>query len=264
MVKDKYDLYIESVQDPEGVVRFLDHIYRNKMFHDPYIPFMLREDFAGTGINCHEWLKSNSVPEPSHNKAMAVDIDSEPIQKGVDMFGDTYHGNRMYFHCEDSFVYDEPADMIICLNSSIFSVHSREELLRYFNDSYRRLDRDDGVFIFEIYGGPFAYMPGKDEVGFDDFTFVWQQEEVDLLSGHSKNSISFKIPDGDDMERAFTYDHRIWSFPELMDILGETDFRDTEVYLNTDFESSKEPDSYEPVDKVDVNTSFEAYIVCYK
>lgn len=258
MKKDKYQLYIDAVQDPEGLMVFLDHVVEGKGNKEN--PPFLREDFAGTGINCHYWNKTT----PAGSGAVAVDIDPEPLEWGKSKFVRSKNMNETKFCNIDSLEFEHPSDVTLCLNSSIFSIHRRSELLKYFKDTYSRLN-DDGVFVFEIYGGPMAYMTGKDEIEYDDFTFIWEQRSFNTLTNRSENHISFKLDNGQRLNDVFNYDHRIWTLPELMDILEDTEFADNvEVYLNTEFEHSKEPDSYAPVTNFHTNGSFEAYIVCYK
>lgn len=269
--KDKYQLYIDSVQDIGGLLGFVNSICGDKM-KDKKNPPVLREDFAGTGINAYHWR----LDAPLDSYAIAVDIDPEPIEWGKKEFGDEDRGDDVHFYNEDSLLLDKPSDITLCLNSSIFSIHSRDRLSTYFNRVYERLNKD-GVFIFEIYGGPSALTTGKDEVpiGIDEFTFVWEQRNVNTLTNRSENYISFRFPNGQQMRDAFSYDHRVWTLPELMDIIGETDFKDTEVYVNRNFEEGKEPDSlvpealnvhsdFYPVTDFYEHDSFEAYIVCYK
>ncbi|MDM7913964.1 MAG: hypothetical protein QUU85_01675 [Candidatus Eisenbacteria bacterium] len=63
------------------------------------------------------------------------------------------------------------------------------------------------------------------------FTYVWEQASFNPIDHHIRCYIHFRFPDGRKMERAFRYDWRFWTLPELQEILLEAGFRSAEVYL---------------------------------
>jgi hypothetical protein len=52
---------------------------------------------------------------------------------------------------------------------------------------------------------------------------------VNPITGQVVNHIQFEFPDGTKMKKAFTYDWRMWSLPELRDLLMEDGFKDVIV-----------------------------------
>src|SRR3954469_8879104 len=73
---DKYEYYLRAVQSPDTDVEFIRDTY--KEIRKKY-PSVLREDFCGTFAICTEWVKLNR-----QNEAIGIDLDSEPIQWGIE------------------------------------------------------------------------------------------------------------------------------------------------------------------------------------
>ena len=72
----KYDLYQRSVQEPSADVRFMKRIFKKEFGRRPYL---LREDFCGTGYLSCEWVKDHRL-----NRAVGHDIDPEPLEWGLE------------------------------------------------------------------------------------------------------------------------------------------------------------------------------------
>ncbi len=62
------------------------------------------------------------------------------------------------------------------------------------------------------------------------FTYVWDQAHYNPITGDAVNHIHFRFPDGSKLRKAFTYEWRLWSLPELQDLLIEAGFSDVSVY----------------------------------
>jgi len=54
--------------------------------------------------------------------------------------------------------------------------------------------------------------------------------------------IHFRLRDGARIERAFTYDWRLWTLPEVRDALEEAGFRDSVAYVEGWDEKRDRPD----------------------
>jgi hypothetical protein len=89
---------------------------------------------------------------------------------------------------------------------------------------------DEGIFFLDIYGGPQAQEIQEEETDYGDFSYVWDQARFNPITGEVLCHIHFKRPDGWRIRRAFTYDWRLWSIPELTDVLYESGFSDVQVY----------------------------------
>ena len=71
---DRYDLYQQSVQEPEHEVKFFHRVYKAAFGCRPVV---LREDFCGTfAVSC-QWVASRA-----DRTAVGVDIDPEPLAWG--------------------------------------------------------------------------------------------------------------------------------------------------------------------------------------
>ena len=92
---------------------------------------------------------------------------------------------------------------------------------------------------------------------------AWQAS-FNAVTHEAINHIHFEFPDGSRLNRAFTYDFRIWSTSELLDAVREAGFSTFEVYCIKDDRYTKIPSSWEPTDRVVVTDSWTANIVCYK
>jgi hypothetical protein len=51
------------------------------------------------------------------------------------------------------------------------------------------------------------------------FTYLWEQALYDPVSGRLVCHIHFAFEDGSRLERAFSYDWRLWSLPEIRELL---------------------------------------------
>jgi hypothetical protein len=114
-------------------------------------------------------------------------------------------------------------------NFSYFVFKTREELRGYFRGVRASL-ASEGMLFLDIFGGWEAHSLDTEEKDLDDFTYVWDQVRYDPITHDTRFYIHFEFPDGTRMPRAFTYDWRFWTIPEVREILKEAGFEGTEVY----------------------------------
>jgi hypothetical protein len=93
---------------------------------------------------------------------------------------------------------------------------------------------DDGVFFLDAFGGPEASDLMKEKTKIDGFTYVWEQAVFEPVTSRILCHIHFKFPDGSKIKRAFTYDWRLWTLPELRELLLEAGFSSVRVYWEGD------------------------------
>ena len=74
-----------------------------------------------------------------------------------------------------------------------------------------------------------------------EFEYTWDQNRYNVINHHVVNHIHFDIPEVGKIEKAFTYDWRLWTLPELQEILLEAGFAKAEVYLH-DFDDDGDSD----------------------
>ena len=70
-----------------------------------------------------------------------------------------------------------------------------------------------------------------DEVkSFRSYKYVWEQKRFDPITHDCEFFIHFRFPDGSALERAFHYQWRLWTIPEIRELLVEAGFRRADVY----------------------------------
>lgn len=256
---DRYQLYLDSVQDPEHEVKIL-----NRVFKDAYKrpPLTLREDFCGTAAVCAQWVSSN--PE---RRAWGLDIDPEPLA-----WGRKHHvaeltpkqKQRITLLQQDVRTLTEPAvDVAAAQNFSFWIFKTRPELKAYFECVLHSLE-DEGVFLLDMMGGPLCQEDGRLEKRRirGGFSYQWDQEFFDPITHNIRYHINFAFQDGTMIKRAFTYDWRLWSLPEVRELLLEAGFARTEVYwLETDPSTGTGSDVYRRRKHAPADPAWLAYVV---
>lgn len=222
---DKYELYQLSVQSADVDIAFLRRVYKKKN-GEQAIHF--REDFSGTGLLTCEWISKGK-----QYTAEAYDIDPEPVE-----WGKQRHFSKLGEQAARAALYlkdvREPSvrqpDVRCAQNFSYNCFKTRAELKNYFQLAHDDL-AERGVFAIDVYGGPESIEPREEETELDaGFTYVWDQHWFSPVTHEAKTYIHFRFPDGTEKKRAFAYDWRIWSIPELKDLLVEAGFSDVDVY----------------------------------
>ena len=93
----------------------------------------------------------------------------------------------------------------------------------------------------------------------------WDQAEFDPITHHVRNYIHFEFSDGSRMNRVFHYDWRLWSIPELRDLLKEAGFQKSEVYWEgTDRETGDGNDIFSRRERALDDPAWIAYIAAIR
>lgn len=221
---DKYDLYLKSVQSPKNDAEFLEEVYVETRGRKPVV---LREDFCGTAALCVEWVKRN----PRH-RAFGVDLDPEPLEYGRRKYLSRLtpsQFDRVSLLQENVLAKDLPrADVSVGLNFSYFLFKSREQLRSYFMNVHRGLNKD-GIAVFDIFGGSQCQDAIEDRTAHKGFTYYWEQTGFDPLTNEAVFHIHFRVG-RKKHEKVFSYDWRMWSIPEVRELLAEVGFKTTHIY----------------------------------
>lgn len=222
---DRHQLYEESVQSPDEESAFIDRVFRSLRGRTPAL---LREDFCGTHFLSGTWVKRRAG-----NRAVGFDLDTSVLAWGrarraaqlkpaqlarLDMRRGDVRSAR-----------SEPVDVLAAFNFSYFLFKTRADLVGYFRHARTQLKRD-GVMMLDCYGGYESFSEQTEERDLDGFTYQWQTERYDPVTGDVLNHIHFVFPDGSRLRKAFTYDWRLWTIPEIRECLAEAGFRRTHVY----------------------------------
>ena len=222
---DRYDLYQRSVQDPDSDVHLLRRIYKS---HFGRFPDLLREDFCGTAYLACRWVAAH--PE---SRAWGIDLDPEPLawsrRNNVSKLRPSQAARLKLVRGNVLHARHEPVDVTVAFNFSFFVFDKRRDLLGYFRKARATL-RKRGLFVLDAYGGADAQRCQEEIREHDDFDYVWDQDRFDPIGHSVTNYIHFAFPDRSRLQRAFSYHWRLWSIPELRELLEEAGFRKVEVF----------------------------------
>jgi hypothetical protein len=93
---------------------------------------------------------------------------------------------------------------------------------------------------------------------------VWDQAEYFPVTGDLLCHIHFRFPDRSRLERAFTYDWRLWTLPELRELLEEAGFRRTTVYWEGTDRRGNGNGEFLPEAKGEADAGWIVYLVAEK
>ena len=257
---DRYELYLQSVQAPEVDVKFFQRVYKSN-FKQP--AQVLREDFCGTAAVCCEW-----VGKRGEREAWGVDLDPEPLA-----WGEQYNlplvpeSRRSAVHFVEGDVRSAEtpaADIITAQNFSYCIFKTREELRGYFEVALGNLAKQ-GVFILDLFGGYESIEDDrKDERELNGFTYIWDQHQYDPINAFGNYRIHFRFDDGSKMKDAFIYDWRVWTIPEVREVLLEAGFDGVDVYWEDEDENGEGTGQYNKKTRGTCDPAWNAYIVGVK
>jgi len=255
-ILDRHHYYQEAVQSPDHDIPFFEKIYKKK---NKRLPRRLREDFCGTAFLSAEWVRRR--PE---NEAVGVDTDHAVLEWGrvnnIDPLGKK--ASRVTLIESDVRDFSGPAvDVIVALNFSCFIFRKRSELLDYFRTARSSL-AEGGIFALDVFGGWETQMKVKDKTRHEGFVYVWEQKRFDPVTNLSRFHIHFKPDDGGKIQKAFTYDWRVWSIPEIRDVLEDAGFEGIDVYWEgIDLETNEGDGVYRRVEGAKNSPGWNALIV---
>ncbi len=155
-------------------------------------------------------------------------------------------------------------DIVVAMNFSYQIFKTRVELKRYFSRVYEALT-DDGIFFLDAFGGYEAFREMEESSEFDNFTYVWDQHRYNPVNGDITCLIHFTFPDGSKMKRAFSYHWRLWTLPELQELLTEAGFRRVLVYWEgTDEKTGEGNGEYLPTKVGEADAGWICYLSAEK
>lgn len=252
---DRHRLYQRSVQDVVAECDFVESTFRKLKGR---MARSLREDFCGTANTSCEWVRRNR-----NHRATAVDLDAAVLEWGARHNIGKLNGSafKRIVLIEDNVasVKTEPVDIVLAMNFSYQLFDTRSDLRRYFRHVRNSLV-DGGVFFLDAYGGYDSYREIKDKREYNGYTYIWDQARYDPISGRMQTYIHFYFPDGSKMKRAFSYSWRLWTLPEIRDLLDEVGFtRVTVWWEGTDEETGEGNGIFEPT----LQGSADAGWICY-
>jgi hypothetical protein len=239
---DKYALYEQSVQSTEFEYEFVDTNFERIRGRTAT---RLREDFCGTAQMCCEWVRGRT-----ENTAIGVDLDPEVLDWGrrhhIAALDATQQERVTLLQEDVRSVRTQPVDAVLAMNFS-WQIFEQRDALRAYFASVRDGLVDDGILFLDAFGGYDAYREIEEKTKHKGFTYVWEQASYDPVTGHMVCYIHFHFPDGSKLKKAFRYEWRLWTLPELKEVLLEAGFSNVTVYWQQWDEDSDEPSGiFEP------------------
>ena len=259
---DRHLLYQQAVQDVEAEIDFVEQTW-SELRQRPAV--LLREDFCGTANTACEWV----IRDESH-QAIGVDLDRDVLAWGK-LYNlaelEEEQQERIELLNEDV-LYTRPglADIILAMNFSYYLFSKREDLREYFANALDSLVAD-GILFLDAYGGYEAPMvlteprECQDEDG-HKFTYIWDQASFNPIDSCMTCNIHFEFPDESRLEKAFSYHSRLWTLPEIREILYEAGFAQVDIYWEgTDKKNNEGNGIYTPSEIGDADPGWVCYVV---
>lgn len=260
---DRHQLYELSVQCSEAEVDFVLDTFKALRGRPPAL---VREDFCGTANVCCEWVRRNKKLH-----AIGIDLDAEVLDWGQKHnLSKLKKDQRKRVHLLQENVLDaqtDPPDIVCAMNFSYWLLKNRDELKQYFTSVLHAL-KADGIFFLDAYGGydSFRELEEEREVEIEDgdrVTYVWEQASFNPITHDVTCHIHFLFDDESRLDKAFTYEWRLWVLPEIQDLLEEVGFRVT-VYWQGWGEDGEADGEFEPATDGDADAGWICYVVAEK
>ena len=264
---DRHVMYQAAVQAVEVEVEFLDKIFRDLRGRQA---LSFKEDFCGTALLSVEWCKSDP-----QRTAIGVDIDEETLQWGkqhnLQPAGSDVASRVTLLQQDVREVLEPQVDITCAFNFSFCIFKTREALREYFAKAREGL-KADGMLVLDMFGGTECLDELEEETELEDVegTYIWEHAKFNPITNEILCHIHFEFPDKSRMDKAFTYDWRLWSLPELKELLEEAGYSKVRIYwekfVNTDDEDDYLESSGEFYEATDVENqeSWHAYVVAEK
>jgi hypothetical protein len=256
---DIHELYEKAVQNVEHEVEFLQATFKDIRGRTAY---RLREDFCGTASASCQWVRQGD-----QFQAIGVDIDPSVLD-----WGRRHRLNRLpavdqarvqLLESDVMTVDTPPVDLLVAFNFSYFIFDTRDLMRDYFRRAHAGLV-DDGLFFIDLFGGPEAQEETKEKTKHKGFTYIWHQAEFHPVTNYIRCHIDFKFRDGSKIKKAFTYEWRLWSAPELRELLLEAGFHKATVYWEGEDEDGEGNGEFTPDERGEADLAWIAYIVAEK
>lgn len=256
---DIHELYEEAVQSVDVEIEFLQDTFRALRGREA---LSFREDFCGTASAACEWVRTS---EERH--AIGVDIDGEVLDWGrrnrVGRLKEAQRTRVKLLKDDVMHVVTDPVDVVAALNFSYWIFKTRPEMRAYFSRVADALV-DDGVFFIDAFGGSEAYEVQTEKTKHKGFTYIWDQARFEPVTARVVCHIHFKFPDGSKIRKAFSYDWRLWTLPELEELLLEAGFRKVTVYWEGPGEDGEGDGEFVPHASGEADAAWIAYLVAEK
>lgn len=254
---DIHELYEKSVQNADFDAELINDLYKR---YRGSFPSSIKEEFCGTAAFCCEWVKLGA-----DKVAVGVDLDGEVLQWGrernIAKLAEEQQ-QRITLHQENVLnVISPKTDVAVAFNFSYQIFKQRAELLNYFKTVKKSLKKD-GLFAIDVFGGTESMALVEEITEKEGFDYVWDHDDFNPITNEITCHIHFDFKDGTRLKKAFTYDWRLYTIPELVDIMRDAGFKTVDVlWEGTDESDGTGNGVFEKAAKGEVCESFIAYVV---
>lgn len=257
-VADRHVYYEKAVQCVESEIDFVDDTFTQLRKRKAKT---LREDFCGTTNTSCEWVRRRNT-----NVAYSVDLDTEVLDWGkknkIAKLSADQQRRIHVINGDVMTVETEPTDIVLAMNFSYWLLKERKLTIQYFKRIYSSLV-DDGIFFLDAYGGYESFQELKEKTKYKNFTYIWEQSRYNPISGIAKCHIHFKFKDGSKMMKAFSYEWRVWTLPEIREMLTEAGFKAT-IYWEQADDDGEGTGEFIAQTEGDADAGWIAYVVAEK
>jgi SAM-dependent methyltransferase len=257
----KLALYESAVQHAQAEVDFLLRAYGHH--NGDAMPALLKEDFAGSAAIARLWVLAGD-----DNQALAVDSHGPTVRWAARQAARELgaRAGDLHFVCDDVRAVRSPrVDVVAAMNFSTFIYHTRDAMLAYLRHARRSL-RPGGVLALDAFGGPGAMRVGEQPRPFtlpdgERGTYIWQQRSFNAVTHRIDCRIHFRLPDGKQINNAFRYDWRLWTLPELVELMQQAGFATVNVWHT---QPGDRTGRFAPVKQIEPGEDWVAYVVGWR
>ncbi len=254
---DRHILYQDSVQNVESEIDFVEETFKALRGREAVT---VREDFCGTANTSCEWIRRGD-----EHTAIGVDLEPSVLEWGKEHNLSKLtpeQQKRITLHEDNVLTVDTgKVDVTLAMNFSYWCFKERAVMCDYFQKVHNSLN-DDGIMFLDSFGGYEAFQLMEEEHDYDGFTYIWDQAHYDPITGDCTCHIHFKFSDGSRMKEAFTYEWRLWTLPEIQELLKEAGFSKVTVYW--DIAEDDDDEDFQPSEHGEPYAGWLAYIVAEK
>ena len=257
---DRHKLYEKSVQDTASEYDFISKTFSKIRGRKAA---SLREDFCGTAAMCCEWVKRRKK-----NTAIGVDIDPEVLAWGREHNLSKLKPEqqmRVQLLQEDVCTVEPSAkvDAALAMNFSYQLFKTREKLGGYFRHVRDGLV-DDGILFMDAFGGYESFMETREKRKYKGFKYIWEHASYNPINGDMTCHIHFTFPDDSKLKKAFTYEWRMWTLPEVQELLHEAGFSKVTVYWEEVDDEGEGTGKYSPATVGDADPGWVCFVIAEK
>jgi SAM-dependent methyltransferase len=256
---DRHELYEASVQNVEEECNFVSNTFEAIRGRKA---LSFREDFCGTASAACQWTRQS----PEHS-SIGVDLDEEVLEWGranrLGQLNEEQQSRVNLILANVLEVETEQVDAVGAFNFSYWIFQTRPLMIEYFRKIRDSL-KSDGVFFLDAFGGYEAFEEMKEKTKYDNFTYIWEQARYSPVTGEMDCYIHFKFPDKSKLKRAFSYTWRLWTLPEILELLTEAGFRNPTVHWEGTDEDGEGNGVFKPDSLGEADAGWIAYIVAEK